>query len=91
MIGIIDWRMSQCEKRGVTFHFNRWAEASTVQAENPDVVIVATGGLPHTAVLSKGNELVVSAWDIIAGDAKPGANALIFNNAGDHVGLRPRR
>ncbi|AWM27469.1 NADH:flavin oxidoreductase [Sinorhizobium fredii] len=88
MISIIDWRMSQCEKLGVTFHFNSWAEADTVQAENPDVVIIATGGLPHTEVLSKGNELVVSAWDIISGDVKPGTNVLIFDDAGDHAGLQ---
>ena len=88
MISIIDWRMSQCEKHGVTFHFNTWAEAETVAAEKPDVVIIATGGMPHTEVLSKGNELVVSAWDIIAGDAKPGSNVLIFDDAGDHAGLQ---
>ena len=88
MISIIDWRMSQCEKHGVTFHFNRWAEAETVVAEKPDVVIIATGGMAHTEVLSKGNELVVSAWDIIAGDAKPGSNVLIFDDAGDHAGLQ---
>ncbi|AUX75324.1 MULTISPECIES: NADH:flavin oxidoreductase [Sinorhizobium] len=88
MISIIDWRMSQCEKHGVTFHFNTWAEADTVQAENPDVVIIATGGMPHTDILSKGNELVVSAWDIISGDVKPGTNALIFDDAGDHAGLQ---
>ncbi len=88
MIGIIDWRMAQCEKRGVTFHFNTWAEAHTVLAENPDVVIIATGGLPHTDVLAKGNELVVSSWDIISGDVKPGANVLIFDDAGDHAGLQ---
>lgn len=88
MIGIIDWRMAQCEKRGVTFHFNTWAEAHTVLAENPDVVIIATGGLPHTDVLTKGNELVVSSWDIISGDVKPGANVLIFDDAGDHAGLQ---
>jgi len=88
MISIIDWRMSQCEKLGVTFNFNTWAEAETVQAENPDVVIVATGGLPHTDVLSRGNELVVSAWDIISGDVKPGTNVLIFDDAGDHAGLQ---
>ena len=51
MISIIDWRMAQCEKLGVTFRFNTWAEADDVLAENPDVVIVATGGLPHTEVL----------------------------------------
>ncbi|MBX4970803.1 NADH:flavin oxidoreductase [Rhizobium binae] len=88
MISIIDWRMSQCEKHDVTFHFNTWAEADTIEAENPDVVIIATGGLPHTEVLSRGNELVVSSWDIISGDVKPGANVLIFDDAGDHAGLQ---
>ncbi|WP_404405181.1 FAD-dependent oxidoreductase [Pelagibacterium halotolerans] len=88
MISIIDWRMAQCEKYGVTFHFNTWADAGTVQAENPDVVIIATGGMPHTEVLTKGNELVVSSWDIIAGDVKPGSNVLVFDDAGDHAGLQ---
>jgi 2,4-dienoyl-CoA reductase-like NADH-dependent reductase (Old Yellow Enzyme family)/thioredoxin reductase len=88
MISIIDWRMSQCEKHGVVFHFNTWAEAETIEAENPDVVIIATGGMPHTEVLTKGNELVVSAWDIISGDVKSGTNVLIFDDAGDHAGLQ---
>ncbi|MFC6447526.1 NADH:flavin oxidoreductase [Shinella zoogloeoides] len=88
MIGIVDWRMSQCEKLGVTFHFNTWAEADTVLAEKPDVVIVATGGLPHTEVLAKGNELVVSSWDIISGDVKPGTNVLVYDDAGDHAALQ---
>lgn len=88
MISIIDWRMSQCEKLGVTFHFNTWADADTVLAEKPDVVIIATGGIAHTDVLSRGNELVVSAWDIISGDVKPGTDVLVFDDAGDHAGLQ---
>ncbi|MBB3236964.1 FAD-dependent oxidoreductase [Phyllobacterium endophyticum] len=88
MISIIDWRMGQCEKLATTFHFNTWAEADVVLAENPDVVIIATGGIPHTEILSKGNELVVSAWDVLSGDVKPGANVLIFDDAGDHAGLQ---
>lgn len=88
MISIIDWRMSQCERLGVTFHFNSWAEADTVLSESPDVVIIATGGLPHTDVLSNGNDLVVSSWDIISGDVKPGTNVLVFDDAGDHAGLQ---
>src|SRR6202035_3679962 len=35
-----------------------------------------------------GADLVVSAWDIIAGDAKPGANVLLFDDAGDHAALQ---
>ncbi|KAB0677327.1 NADH:flavin oxidoreductase [Aureimonas leprariae] len=88
MISIIDWRMNQCEKLGVRFGFNTWAEADTVTAENADVVVVATGGLPHTEVLTSGNELVVSAWDIISGDVKPGGEVLVFDDAGDHAGLQ---
>lgn len=88
MIGIIDWRMAQCTAKGVEFRFNTWAEPGDVLAENPDVVIIATGGLPATDVLTAGNDLVVSAWDIISGDVKPGANVLLYDDAGDHAALQ---
>lgn len=88
MISIIDWRMAECERLGVAFRFDTWAERETVLAETPDVVIVATGGLPHTEVLSAGNDLVVSSWDIIAGDVKPGSDVLVYDDAGDHAGLQ---
>lgn len=88
MISIIEWRMSQCTNLGVTFNFNTWAEADTITAEKPHVVVIATGGMPHTDVLSRGNELVVSSWDIISGDVKPGSNVLVYDDAGDHAGLQ---
>ncbi len=88
MIGIIDWRMEQCLAKGVTFKFNSWADAAMIEAEKPDVVIIATGGFPHTEVLKGGNDLVVSSWDIISGDVKPGTNVLIFDDAGDHAALQ---
>ena len=58
-----------------------------MRAENPDVVIIATGGMPDN-VLEDGNDLVVSSWDIISGDAKPGRNVLVYDDAGDHAGLQ---
>ncbi len=88
MISIVDWRMAQCAKLGVTFHFNTLAEADDVIGLTPDVAIVATGGLPHTEVLTSGNALVVSAWDILSGDARPGASVLVYDDAGDHAGLQ---
>ena len=88
MISIIDWRMAQCERLGVKFRFNTWADAAMVLDENPDVVIVATGGLPHTEVLHSGNQWLVSSWDIISGDVKPGRNVLVYDDAGDHAGLQ---
>ena len=88
MIGIIDWRMAQCAALGVEFRFNTWAEAEDVLAEKPDVVIVATGGLPQKDILDGGNALTVSAWDILSGDVKPGANVLLFDDAGDHTAMQ---
>ena len=88
MSSIIAWRFDQCEKLGVTFNFNSFADETDVLATTPDVVIIATGGLPHTEVLSNGDDLVVSTWDILSGDVKPGQNVLVFDDAGDHAGLQ---
>lgn len=88
MISIIAWRMAQCEKRNVVFQFNTLADAEGVLATRPDEVIIATGGLPHTDVLTTGNDLVHSAWDILSGDVAPGSNVLIFDDAGDHAALQ---
>lgn len=88
MIGIVDWRVARCEEKNVVFHFNTLADADRVLAEKPDVVIVATGGLAHTEVLKEGNDLVVSSWDILGGDVKPGKNVLLFDDAGDHAALQ---
>ncbi|MGD8708790.1 MAG: NADH:flavin oxidoreductase [Ectothiorhodospiraceae bacterium] len=88
MMQIIQWRFAECERMGVTFRFNSFADDETVLSEKPDVVIVATGGLPHTEVLDEGNELVVSAWDILSGDPKPGRNVLIYDDAGDYAALQ---
>lgn len=73
---------------GVRFHFNTWADTAIVLDENADVVIVATGGMPHTEVLEHGNQFLVSSWDIISGDVKPGRNVLVYDDAGDHAGLQ---
>lgn len=88
MMGIIDWRMAECTTAGVNFRFNTLAEAADVLAESPDIVLIATGGLPFTDVLTEGNDLVVSSWDILSGDVAPGRHVLVFDDAGDHAGMQ---
>ena len=88
LVGIIDWRMARCEAKGVTFRFNTYAEESDVSALAPDIVLIATGGLPNSEVLEEGNDLVVSSWDILSGDAKPAANVLLFDDNGAHPGMQ---
>jgi 2,4-dienoyl-CoA reductase-like NADH-dependent reductase (Old Yellow Enzyme family)/thioredoxin reductase len=91
LIGIADWRFAQCQKHGVELRFNHLAEAGDVLNEHPDVVIVATGGLPDTGCLERGQDLVISSWDIVSGDAKPGmpgTEVLLFDDNGAHPGLQ---
>ncbi len=86
LIGIVDWRMARCSEAGVDFRFNSYAEADEVLAEDPEVVIVATGGLPNTAIVA-GAELAVSTWDILSGDAPIGENVLLYDDNAAHPGL----
>ena len=90
MISIIDWRMAQCAAHDVEFNFNRWAEANDVIDQNPDVVIIATGGMPNTELFETGKDStqVVTSWDIIAGDVKPADSILIYDESGDHAALQ---
>ncbi|MEM6986578.1 MAG: NADH:flavin oxidoreductase [Pseudomonadota bacterium] len=88
LLGIIEWRVQQVERAGGTLRYNCWADVDSVRELEPDVVFVATGGIAHTDILEAGNELVVSAWDIIAGDVKPGERVLLYDDAGDHPGLQ---
>ncbi len=90
MLSIIDWRMEQCTARGVSFHFSSWAECADVVGLQPDVVIIATGGMPNTELFEAGAEQadVVSSWDILSGDVKPAARVLIYDESGDHPALQ---
>jgi NADPH-dependent 2,4-dienoyl-CoA reductase/sulfur reductase-like enzyme len=88
LVGIIDWRLQQLEKHKVDLHFSTYAGAQDVIAEQPDVVFVATGGIPDTAVLESGNDLVCSSWDLISGQQKPGSEVLIFDDSGAHPGMQ---
>ena len=87
IIGIIDWRVAQCERLGIDMRFNTLAAASDVEALDPDIVIVATGGLPDGFAIEEGADLAVSSWDILSGDQKPADNVLLFDDNGAHPGL----
>lgn len=86
IIGITDWLYAQVKRLGVVVRLNLYAEAGDVLAENPNVVILATGGLPNTEFLQTGADLVTSAWDILSGEVKPAARVLFFDDQGNHAG-----
>ncbi|MEL6316831.1 MAG: FAD/NAD(P)-binding oxidoreductase, partial [Pseudomonadota bacterium] len=91
MIGIVDWRMERLTALGARLRFNTYAEAADVLEERPDLVIVATGGLPETERIAgrplPGAEHVVSGWDILSGDVAPAETVLLFDDWAGHAGL----
>jgi 2,4-dienoyl-CoA reductase-like NADH-dependent reductase (Old Yellow Enzyme family) len=87
LIGIADWRAEQCERLGVSLKFNTFAEAVDIRALSPDIVIVATGGLPQNTAIEDGAELAVSSWDILSGEVKPAEDVLLFDDNGAHAGM----
>jgi NADPH-dependent 2,4-dienoyl-CoA reductase/sulfur reductase-like enzyme len=87
LIGIVDWRLAELERLGVEIRYDTWAEKDDVLALTPDVVIVATGGLPQNPPLDAGDDLVTSSWDIVAGAVKPAENVLLYDDNGGHQGM----
>ena len=83
LLGITEWLAAEVEHLGVTLHLNRYVEAADVLAEQPDVVVVATGGVPNVEWV-EGAEHVVSVWDVLGGQVEPGAEVLVFDDHGDH-------
>jgi len=86
LIGVIDWLVAEAERAGVEFRYNTYAEAAEIEAENPDLVIIATGGVPNTGFLEEGEDLVVTSWDILSGQVAPAENVLIYDENGRQQG-----
>jgi N-methyl-L-proline demethylase len=80
LIGIVDWRDSELARLGVEVRLDTLADVTAVMSLEPDVVIVATGGLPQLPELETGNELVVGAWDVVGGDARLSGDVLLYDD-----------
>ncbi len=87
IMGIVDWRLAECARLGVEIRCNAYAESSDVTAEDPAVVVVATGGVPNMSFLDDGHAFATSSWDILTGAVKPAASVLLYDDNGAHPGM----
>ncbi len=81
LIGIVEWRLQELERRGVPIHYNQFIAAEQISALAPDLVILATGGLPQLD-FGAGAEHCVSAWDIIGRQQAIASDVLVFDGTG---------
>jgi 2-enoate reductase len=75
----IDYLVSQVEKTGVRVELNTDATTEVVTGRNPDVVVIAAGGIPvipGIPGIDKSN--VVTAQDVLSGKAHVGQNVVII-------------
>ena len=83
--GITRWLDGQVGKLGVDLRLGQEATAEAVLAENPDVVVIATGGTPNKGYF-EGTELCSTTWDVLAGRVEPAENVLVYDDQGAQQG-----
>ena len=81
LIGIVDWRVSELERLEVDVRTNTFGERDTILAESPDLVVVATGGVPDMEWL-EGAEFCDSVWDVLTGSVSGKDDVLIYDGTG---------
>ncbi len=87
LMGIIDWRVAEAKHFGVDLRCGAYAEVDDVLREEPDIVIVATGGVPNREFLAIGADLVIDTWDIMDGSARPTGDVLVYDDNGAEPAL----
>jgi 2,4-dienoyl-CoA reductase-like NADH-dependent reductase (Old Yellow Enzyme family) len=83
LIGIVQWRVEELARLGVELRLNHFAERADVLAEQPDVVIVATGGVPDVAWIDGANHCV-NIWDALTGAVPLGSDIVVYDGTGRH-------
>ena len=86
-MGIVEWREAEQARLGVDVRYDTLSSADDVLDLAPEVVIVATGGLPQVPALEAGDDLVVTSWDVLGGDVRPAGDVLFFDDNGSHSAL----
>ncbi|MFO1194995.1 MAG: FAD-dependent oxidoreductase [Rhodoferax sp.] len=86
LVGIVDWLAAEVQRLGVQVHHHTVADAARVQAEQPDVVIVATGGMPRAPAIP-GGTLAQSSWDAATLPGPAPVSALIYDEDGGHAAV----
>ena len=87
ILGITDWLFDQCERLNVETRFNCYANAETVTEASPELVLIATGGVPNVGRLTEGEHLAVTSWDILSNATPIGGRVLFYDDNGQHAGV----
>jgi len=86
--GIVRFLVRQVERQGVDVRVSAEADADAVLAEQPDVVVVATGSHPHVPSLpGLDGKHVVTDRDVLLGRAEVGDRVVVVDDVHTQQGL----
>ena len=80
---VIDWRVGEVTRLGVELRTDTLAGPDDVHRESPDVVIIATGGIPEIESID-GAEHCTSAWDLLSRQVPVGRDVIVYDGTGLH-------
>ena len=87
ILGITDWLFDQCQRLKIETRFDCYADVDMVNQASPDVVLIATGGVPSVGRFTEGENLAVTSWDILSGSVPIEKNVLFYDDNGQHAGV----
>ena len=74
--------VAELRRHKVDLRLNTFAEREDVLAEEPELMIVATGGLPRNPLTGPGAELTRDTWDMMGGGVRLSGDVLVYDNHG---------
>jgi len=87
LIGIVNWLEDEIKRLKVDIVWEHFADPGSITAFQPDIVIVATGGLPDHDYVNGGG-LSCSTWDVLSGTALTTPSGeetvLVYDDHGQH-------
>jgi dimethylglycine catabolism A len=90
MAGIVRWFDMETKRLGVDRRLGVNADEAMILAEQPDIVVLATGGSNYTSQVAAwgiAEGLSVSSWDILQGRVAPAKNVLVYDGISTHAGF----
>ena len=93
LIGIVSWLEAEINYLKVDIRLQTFANADYIRKENPDIVIIATGGIPDLEYIND-LENCISTWDVLSGESLIGnplsskettrPTVLVYDDHGQH-------
>jgi len=90
LASITRWYELELKRLNVEVALNSEADAARIREFAPDLVLLATGGVPDLDSQPgwrAGEGMVVSVHDILAGRVEPGSNVLVYDVPGRYPGV----